>query len=573
MQNEYLCTLMKWPKHDLAQFIIQLCASKGVKHVVISPGSRNAPLTIGFTHHNFFKCYSIVDERSAGFFALGIAQQTSEPVAVVCTSGSALLNYYPAVAEAFYSGLPLVIISADRPQHLVNIGDGQTIIQPHAFGKHILFEANLIPPVKTLFSGVLQAQHKAQQLISKALDTAQQKMGPVHINVPFDEPLYKTADQLIKIDNPLKKAGTERSVTLSASVLKTWQKAKRKLILVGVNPPNSLDSLVLEKLANDPSVIVLTETTSNLHHSNFFPFIDQLIAPLSETEFEALQPDLLLTFGGLIISKKIKAFLRKYQPKHHWHVDPYRANDTFFSLKKHFKCSPNTFFSQLFKTSSYTESTYFDVWATVKQLRKEGHDRYLKSMPFCDFKAFELISAAIPNNYMVQSGNSSAIRDLQLFEFHSSIELYCNRGTSGIDGSTSTAVGASVVSKRPTLLITGDLSFFYDINGLWNSYIPNDFKMIVINNGGGGIFRILPGNDNSPLFETYFETKHQRTAKALAKDFGFSYSMANSTQTLAEALAHFFDATDRPKLLEILTPSSENDKILLSYFDEIVQKS
>ena len=202
MQNEYLCTLMKWPKHDLAQFIIQLCASKGVKHVVISPGSRNAPLTIGFTHHNFFKCYSIVDERSAGFFALGIAQQTSEPVAVVCTSGSALLNYYPAVAEAFYSGLPLVIISADRPQHLVNIGDGQTIIQPHAFGKHILFEANLIPPVKTLFSGVLQAQHKAQQLISKALDTAQQKMGPVHINVPFDEPLYKTADQLIKIDNP-----------------------------------------------------------------------------------------------------------------------------------------------------------------------------------------------------------------------------------------------------------------------------------------------------------------------------------------------------------------------------------
>lgn len=573
MQNEYLCTLMKWPKHDLAQFIIQLCASKGVKHVVISPGSRNAPLTIGFTHHNFFKCYSIVDERSAGFFALGIAQQTSEPVAVVCTSGSALLNYYPAVAEAFYSGLPLVIISADRPQHLVNIGDGQTIIQPHAFGKHILFEANLIPPVKTLFSGVLQAQHKAQQLISKALDTAQQKMGPVHINVPFDEPLYKTADQLIKIDNPLKKSGTERSVTLSASVLKTWQKAKRKLILVGVNPPNSLDSLVLEKLANDPSVIVLTETTSNLHHSNFFPFIDQLIAPLSETEFEALQPDLLLTFGGLIISKKIKAFLRKYQPKHHWHVDPYRANDTFFSLKKHFKCSPNTFFSQLFKTSSYTESTYFDVWATVKQLRKEGHDRYLKSMPFCDFKAFELISAAIPNNYMVQSGNSSAIRYLQLFEFHSSIELYCNRGTSGIDGSTSTAVGASVVSKRPTLLITGDLSFFYDINGLWNSYIPNDFKMIVINNGGGGIFRILPGNDNSPLFETYFETKHQRTAKALAKDFGFSYSMANSTQTLAEALAHFFDATDRPKLLEILTPSSENDKILLSYFDEIVQKS
>ena len=561
---------MKWPKHDLAQFIIQLCESKGVKHVVISPGSRNAPLTIGFTHHDYFKCYSIVDERSAGFFALGIAQQTSEPVAVVCTSGSALLNYYPAVAEAFYSGLPLVVISADRPQHLVNIGDGQTIIQPHAFGKHILFEANLIPPVQTLFSGVVKAQLKAQQLITKALDTAQQKMGPVHINVPFDEPLYQTVDQPIKIQISSKTVANKDNVILNASVMKTWQKAKRKLILVGVNPPNSLASSVLEQLANDPSVIVLTETTSNLHHPNFFPFIDQLIAPLNTSEFEALQPDLLLTFGGLIISKKIKAFLRNYKPKHHWHVDPYRANDTFFCLNKHFKCTPNTFFNRLLKKTSHIESTYFDDWNTVKHHRRKGHERYLKSMPFSDFKAFELISAAIPQQYMVQSGNSSAIRYLQLFEFHPSIELYCNRGTSGIDGSTSTAVGASVVSNCPTLLITGDLSFFYDINGLWNTSIPDDFKIIVINNGGGGIFRILPGNDNSALFETYFETKHQRSAKTIAEDFGFSYTMANSTATLTEVLTTFFDTAEGPKLLEIFTPSSENDKILLSYFDEIV---
>ena len=179
---------MKWPKHDLAQFIIQLCEAKGVKHIVISPGSRNAPLTIGFTNHSFFKCYSIVDERSAAFFALGIAQQTLEPVAVVCTSGSALLNYYPAVAEAFYTGLPLVVISADRPPHLINIGDGQPIIQPNAFGKHILFEANMKPTTKRFPFGIQYVQKKTQKLISKALDTAHQKMGPVHINVPFDEP-------------------------------------------------------------------------------------------------------------------------------------------------------------------------------------------------------------------------------------------------------------------------------------------------------------------------------------------------------------------------------------------------
>ena len=560
---------MKWPKHDLAQFIIQLCKVKGLKHVVISPGSRNAPLTIGFTNKNFFRCYSVVDERSAGFFALGIAQQTSEPVAVVCTSGSALLNYYPAVAEAYYSGLPLVVISADRPQHLINIGDGQTIIQPHAFGKHVLFEANLKPPTKTLFNSTQFARDKAQKLINKALDTASRMMGPVHINVPFEEPLYDTVPEPLSLNISFKKDIKTAYFYLSPSFQKTWQNAKRKLVLVGVNPPNSLDSAVIDQLANDPSVIVLTETTSNLHHSNFFPFIDQLIAPLNEEGYEALQPDLLLTFGGLIISKKIKAFLRAYNPKHHWHVDPYKANDTYFCLNKHFKINPNDFFRQLFKNTPSNKSSYFDFWNRVKLQRKKAHNNYLKSMPFTDFKAFELISHAIPQNFVVQSGNSSAIRYLQLFEFHPSISLYCNRGTSGIDGSTSTAVGASIVSKEPTLLITGDLSFFYDINGLWNKYIPSNFRIIVINNSGGGIFRILPGNDNSELFETYFETKHNRNAKALATDFGFAYSSANSEQTLALTLAEFFKSSSSPKLLEIFTPSSQNDKILLSYFDQI----
>ena len=190
-------------------------------------------------------------------------------------------------------------------------------------------------------------------------------------------------------------------------------------------------------------------------------------------------------------------------------------------------------------------------------------------MSFSYFKAFELISHAIPQNFVVQSGNSSAIRYLHLFEFHPSISLYCNRGTSGIDGSTSTAVGASIFSKEPTLLITGYLSFFYNINGLWNKYIPSNFRIIVINNSGGGIFRILPGNDNSELFETYFEKKHNRNAKALATDFGFAYSSANSEQTLALTLAEFFKSSSSPKLLEIFTPSSQNDKILLSYFDQI----
>ena len=179
------------PKQPLAQSIIQLCNNHNIQHIVISPGSRNAPLTIGFTNHDFFDCYSIVDERSAGFFALGIAQQLQQPVALVCTSGSALVNYFPAVTEAFYSRIPLVVISADRPEHLVNIGDGQTITQPHIFGAHVLYEANLEMAFKKSF---LKAIKSNNSLIEKALHIANSQSGPVHINVPFPEPLYDTIE-------------------------------------------------------------------------------------------------------------------------------------------------------------------------------------------------------------------------------------------------------------------------------------------------------------------------------------------------------------------------------------------
>ena len=547
---------MVFSDKKLAQYVVHLCKHKGIKHIVISPGSRNAPLTIGFTNQSYFNCYSIVDERSAGFFALGIAQQLCKPVVVVCTSGSALLNYYPAVAEAYYTGLPLVVISADRPKYLINIGDGQTIIQKHAFGKHIIFETNLGS----------YSNKKSLKLINKALNISKNQYGPVHINVPFNEPLYGLTNKSYEFNTPLERSNKSNDPSVSFLKLKKWKSAKKKLVLVGVNPPDKIDNSIIKALANDSSVIVLTETTSNLHHSNFFPFVDQLITPLLDSQFKFLKPDILLTFGGLIISKRIKTFLRKYKPNDHWHVDNYRANDTFFSLTKHFKCEPNEFFKILYKDYTECDSNYFEFWNSIKIHRLKQHRKYIKSIPFCDFKAFELISSSIPSSYMVQSANSSVIRYLQLFEFDKSINLYCNRGTSGIDGSTSTAVGASIISKQPTLLITGDLSFFYDSNGLWNNYIPKNFKIIVINNGGGGIFRILPGNDNSELFKTFFETKHVRNAKLISIDNGFSYSSADSIQTLNKILPDFFKNSDKPQLLEIFTPSEINDKILIDYF-------
>jgi len=585
---------MTYPKIPLAQTVIQLCKAKGVKHIIISPGSRNAPLTIGFTNDPFFKCYSIVDERCAAFFAMGIAQQLQEPTAVVCTSGSALLNYYPAVAEAFYSNIPLIVLSADRPKHLIGIGDGQTINQKDIFKNHILLSTNLkldlkgekevpaqedLPILKNLedkFERLLGLQKDIQTYneegINTAINAAVSKKGPVHINIPFDEPLYETVDALNvapkKIDVPVKVKAIENAVLQAC--LEDWNSATKKMILVGANPPNQIEEKWLNELAKDDSVIVLTETTSNLHHPSFFSSIDQLVAPLTEEEQKDFQPDILVTFGGLIVSKKIKQLLRKFQPRNHWHIDDKMANDTFFCLNNHIDATPNQFFDAFFPGVTYdVKSDYKAKWTLVRQKRQKGHKAYLDEMPFSDFKVFSKVLKSIPDNYILQSGNSSTIRYTQLFQLNKTVEVYCNRGTSGIDGSTATAIGCAVSRNKPTLCITGDLSFLYDSNALWNNYIPKSFRVIVVNNQGGGIFRILPGHKNTENFDTYFETSHNLTAEHLCHMYGFKYEVASTEDALATSLKSFYLDEEQPKLLEIFTPKAINDKVLLNYFQFI----
>lgn len=582
---------MRHSKIPLAQTVVESCKIHNIEHVVISPGSRNAPLTIGFTADDYFKCYSIVDERCAAFFALGIAQQLQQPVALVCTSGSALLNYFPAISEAYYSQIPLVVLSADRPKHLIDIGDGQTIKQKDVYGEHVVYSANLkldlreesnpsnkeevliLKNLENKLERFLDIQKDIQEFnasqIDIALQTAIHKSAPVHLNIPFDEPLYETvSESFVKIES---KSIDWQNEFLDKSTISDridlWNKAEKKMILVGVNSPHALEHQWLEELAKDNSVIVLTETTSNLHHADVFPSIDQLITPLSDAEFKELQPDVLLTFGGMIVSKRIKAFLRKYKPRHHWHIDPYKSNDTFFSLSKHFKTHPNEFLKLfLSQTLQVSKSDYKPKWLAVRSKRQLKHQDYLETIPFSDFVVFDILLKNIPINSQLQVGNSSAIRYTQLFKLPKDIKVFCNRGTSGIDGSTSTAIGASIIHKERTTFITGDLSFIYDSNALWNNYIRNDFRIIVINNQGGGIFRILPGHKDTENFDTYFETKHQLTAQHLCKMYGFEYHNANSEDELKETLSNFYTQSKAPRLLEIFTPDRINDKILLDYF-------
>ncbi|WP_338839446.1 2-succinyl-5-enolpyruvyl-6-hydroxy-3-cyclohexene-1-carboxylic-acid synthase [Flavobacterium ginsenosidimutans] len=549
---------MIYPKIALAQSIIEILSAKGIVNIIISPGSRNAPLTIGFAQNPNFTCYSIADERCAAFFALGIAQQTKQPTVIVCTSGSALLNYYPAFAEAFYSQIPLIVISADRPQSKIDIGDGQTIRQENVFSNHSVFNANLTE----------EASEENDLKTNLAIETAIQKKGPVHINAPFEEPLYETTEELSvkpKITNPEPEV-FPLTIENSDEVVSVWNTAKRKLILVGVNEANAIDKQVIENLASDPSVVVLTETTSNLHNPSFINSIDTLITPFDDFDFKKFNPEVLITFGGMVVSKRIKGFLRKYKPKEHWHIDTLRAYDTFGALTKHFEMQPNDFFKDLLSKTSFVKSNYFNNVDTVYQTRLERRKEYLSKIGFSDFKVFEKVIESLPKNSLLQISNSSAIRYAQLIDINDSIEVFCNRGTSGIDGSTSTAIGAAVGNEKQTVFVTGDIGFLYDSNALWNSYIPKNFKIILINNGGGGIFRILPGHEEKPVFNTYFETSHNLTAEHLAKMYNFNYYTAKDNESLESGIQSLYSSDEAPAILEVFTPTFENDQILKQYF-------
>ena len=553
---------MIYPKIPLAQSIIEICLAKGITTIIISPGSRNAPLTIGFVNNPAFQCYSIADERAAAFFALGIAQQTKQPVALVCTSGSAVLNYYPAFAEAFYSQIPLIVISADRPQNKIDIGDGQTIRQENVFENHSLYNANLHEDVST----------ENDLKINEAINTAITQKGPVHINAPFEEPLYETVSALSVTVDIVASANATQTISIE-DVLEfatIWNNSTKKMILVGVNEPNAINEKIIDAFAKDESVVVLNETTSNLHHHTFINTIDTIITPFTHDDFENFRPEILVTFGGMVVSKRIKAFLRKYKPKHHWHIDSWRAYDTFGALTNHFEVNPNVFFDTFLPLTNKIESNYFKQLDTVKVLRKLKSDFYLDKIPFSDFKVFEKVIQSLPTNSQLQISNSSAIRYAQLIDINPLIEVYCNRGTSGIDGSTSTAIGAAVASAKQTVFITGDVGFLYDSNALWNNYIPKNFKIILINNGGGGIFRILPGHEESPVFNTFFETSHCLTAEHLAKMYGFEYAIASDEANLVTSLTALYAQNDRPSILEIFTPTLENDSILLQYFKELI---
>ena len=555
---------------SIVRLLVEISFHSGLRHVVISPGSRNAPLTISFAALPQFHCYSVVDERSAGFFALGLAQQLREPVALVCTSGSALLNYAPAVSEAYYQNVPLMVISADRPQEWIDQADGQTIRQLGVFTNFIRYACQL--PVDT---ASVDDQWYANRLINEAFYHACFPVGgPVHINIPLREPLYGKFDfefsqpRIVKPMRPQSALSPDSILQLSQE----WQSHERIIILLGQQNAGEATLLApfLRVLTQLPQVVVLKESLSNMDIPGALDCIDTIVSSVGSVDVEQFRPSLLLTFDGAVVSKMVKTFLRSSVNLTHWHISPHNHHlDTYRHLTRSIEVAPLMFLKQMKDLFLPKESSFGSIWLNRRKHCLEQHRQYVKSIGWSDLKAFEIIGNHIPTQYQLHLSNSSPIRNAQLFEAFYQVQNYCNRGTSGIDGCTSTAVGACVAIDGPLLLITGDLSFLYDSNALWNKYLSPRLRIILINNGGGDIFRFIAGEGANAEMDEYFVASHHQPVAHLAAMFGLHYMKADSEDALKTVLPVFFSESQHSMVLEVQTFASENSRILKAYFKNL----
>lgn len=548
-----------------------ICAKHAVKTALISPGSRSAPLTLAFARHPNIETKVIPDERSAAFIALGMAQIQKRPVVLICTSGSAACHYAPAIAEAFFQQVPLLVLTADRPPEWIDQFDGQTIRQSGIYGNHV--KASFDFPDNPTHPDI---QWHANRLVNEALlQTMNEPPGPVHINVPLREPFYPDADeQTFFRKTPLIKQ-PEKNLQLREealdALLREWDNSPKKLLVAGQMERSSAMAEALNTFSNNYQTPVINEVISNLHGlENSIFHHDAFLAANPNSDNEALVPHLLITFGKSTLSKNLKHFLRKHRPKVHWHIQPHeRYQDTFQSVTKIIPMNPLNFFQDLAKRLGQTKESghYLNEWKQRDCKIASGLSNFLDEQPFGEFQAVRLAMDKLPADSHLHLANSMAVRYANFVGMRGkdSISVWCNRGTSGIDGSNSTATGAALAQGKIVTLITGDMAFFYDRNAFWHNYQTPNLRIILLNNHGGGIFRMIKGPSEQPEFEEYFETKQALNPSNLAKEFGFAYQRCTGEEELRAGLQHFFNPGEKTKILEIPTSGLTNAKILEDY--------
>ena len=560
--------------------IAEICAQHGITDVILSPGSRSAPLTLAFARHPALTVRVVPDERAAAFIGLGIAQAQRRAVALVCTSGTAGLNYAPAVAEAFFQQIPLVIFTADRPPEWIDQLDGQTIRQRNLYGAHAkgAFEF----PVETAHP---DAKWYSARIVNEAINLAQAApAGPVQVNVPLREPFYPKAGEVI---------GYEKDVKITIDGINFWHNRltcidgrldwpkhlpfpSRVLLVAGQQREEGHLQNLLAGFAAKGFPVVGDIISNNAN--SFITKQDIIFSAASPDLLRELQPELLITFGKSLISKALKNYLRKYPAAVHWHVQPDAAPvaDTFGTLTNIYRAEPAIFlqnlesaFSDKMPPEPINIGRYGQSWREADRTAQAALADFMgqaELTPLPEFWAFNFVLNSLPEWCNLHFANSMAVRYANILGARSPKEVFANRGTSGIDGCTSTVVGHALAKPEwPTVLFTGDMAFFYDRNAFLHNYPTPNLRVVLFNNHGGGIFRIIDGPRQQPELDEFFETRQTLTAENTARDFNLRYFPVSSFDELDTALSVFFAPEGGAALLEIFTDSKTNAAFFEKY--------
>ena len=544
--------------------IASLCAAHGITQAVISPGSRSAAISLAFENHPQIEVKVIADERSAAFIGLGMAQQLGKAVALICTSGSAAYNYAPAVAEAYYQEIPLLIITADRPPEWIDQYDGQTIRQEGIYRQHVKASFNL--PVDLNHQ---DARWHSNRLVNEAiLKTESFPKGPVHLNVPIREPFYPTDEETIDFSKTRKIEASNVQKNLNEdtwnTLLDQWNDCSNRLIIIGQMERDKSFEKVLESFSSKRQAAVVNEITGNQHGiSNVISTQDLFLQGSPNLN----KPELLITFGKSLISKNLKIYLRKNPPTYHWHIhEGNRLNDSLQHLSHSLDLSPEKFIAELNeRITAASPSEFYNEWTHVDALTRQKSEAFLQTTEFGELLATSMCLKALPSDSQIHLANSMAVRYANFIGINGSQEVYCNRGTSGIDGSNGTAVGAALSSGKMITLLTGDMAFLYDRNAFWHNYDLSNLRIIVLNNAGGGIFGMIKGPKSQAGFEKLFQTEQPLTAKMTAKEYGFEYATAKNGEQLKYELKDFFKASSSAKILEVFSDPRKNEQIFALY--------
>jgi len=568
------------PIYDIAE----LCAKKGLVNAVLCPGSRCAPLALAFTRHPKITTRTFSDERSAGFVALGMAQQSGSPTVMVCTSGTAAYNFAPSVAEAYFSQTPLIVFTADRPAEWIAQHDGQTIHQAEIFGKHVKKSFQL--PQEYDHPDSLWAINR---IVNEAINLSHdQPRGPVHINAPFREPLYPEAKEKFDFSKDVRVMDQVLPQYLVSpehlqKLIQEWSKYKNILIVAGQHEyDNALISSLTNFLRVQP-VPIIGDIISNLNSiEQIVSHSDVFIGQASEGVKKSLRPELLITFGKSVISKNLKLFLRKFSPKAHWHIQAAGAvADLFQSITRVVNTTPANFFDSLQIIAKSKEfenqkrANYQKLWEVEERRSVRIVKEFLTKEAFGELELVYEIIRYLPPLCNLHLANSMSVRyanSIGLSDPKKNINVFSNRGTSGIDGCTSTAVGHALMNELPNILITGDLAFFYDRNSFWHNYPLLNLRVVVLNNHGGIIFKMIDGPGTLPESDEYFVTQQKLNAQKLCEEFDFDYLKLDNKRKIKNTIKSFFEFDGRTKILE-LESSIDQNKSIFDNLKQTIKKS